>query len=81
MFKIDVDGVNEIRAVEKCAHRDLHARGEFLELEVTLADGQTEAGGTAIAHDLMTRLGVKPGDLVSGAYLDLLRATAPASGG
>ena len=55
--------------------------GEFLELEVTLADGQTEAEGTAIAHDLMARLGVKPADLVSGAYLDLLRAAAPASGG
>jgi len=48
--------------------------GDFLELEVTLADGQTEAEGTAIAQDLMQRLGVAPEQLVSGAYLDLLRA-------
>ena len=39
------------------------------------AEGQTEAEGTAIAHDLMARLGVTPDQLVQGAYLDLLRAT------
>jgi adenylate cyclase class IV len=38
-----------------------------------LHDGQTEAEGTAIAHDLMQRLGVQPEQLVQGAYLDLLR--------
>jgi len=48
--------------------------GDFLELEVTLAEGQTEAEGTAIAQALMTQLGVTPDHLVSGAYLDLLRA-------
>lgn len=48
--------------------------GEFLELEVMLHDGQTEAEGHAIAHDLMDRLGVRPDQLVQGAYLDLLRA-------
>lgn len=55
--------------------------GDFLELEVTLADGQTEADGSTIAHGLMARLGVQPADLVSGAYLDLLRAAAPSTGG
>ena len=50
--------------------------GDFLELEVVLADGQTEAEATAVARDLMARLGVQPGQLVSGAYLDLLRAQA-----
>ena len=49
--------------------------GDFLELEVMLREGQTEAEGTAIAHDLMARLGVTPDQLVQGAYLDLLRAT------
>lgn len=53
--------------------------GDFLELEVTLGDGQSEAEGTAIAHDLMARLGVRDEDLVVGAYLDLLRAQGAAT--
>jgi predicted adenylyl cyclase CyaB len=54
--------------------------GDFLELEVTLKDGQTEAEGTAIAHDLMARLGVQPQQLLEGAYLDLLRAQGATGG-
>ena len=54
--------------------------GDFLELEVTLAAGQSEAEGTAIAHALMARLGVQPDHLVQGAYLDLLRAQSAATG-
>lgn len=54
--------------------------GDFLELEVTLGGGLTEAEGQAIAHDLMHRLGVAPGQLVQGAYLDLLRAQGPTAG-
>ena len=48
--------------------------GDFLELEVTLKHGEPEADGTAIAHELMARLGVQPQQLLEGAYLDLLRA-------
>lgn len=48
--------------------------GEFLELEVTLQDGQDPDEGVAEAHALMARLGVRPDQLVSGAYLDLLLA-------
>lgn len=48
--------------------------GDFMELEVVLQPGQTEAEGHAIAEDLMGRLGVAPGDRVRGAYLDLLLA-------
>jgi adenylate cyclase class IV len=55
--------------------------GDFLELEVTLADGQSEAEGTAIAHSLMAQLGVQREQLVSGAYLDLLRAKAGGDAG
>lgn len=55
--------------------------GEFLELEVTLAEGQDEAEGTTIAHELMARLGVQTDQLVQGAYLDLLRAQAVANAG
>lgn len=50
--------------------------GEFLELEVVLREGQTEAEGTAIALDLLAALGVPPEDRLSGAYLDLLNDDA-----
>ncbi|WP_088285270.1 class IV adenylate cyclase [Ideonella sp. A 288] len=46
--------------------------GDFLELEVVLSKGQTEAEGQAIARAVMNALGVKEDALVSGAYLDLL---------
>lgn len=46
--------------------------GDFLELEVVLQPGQSEADGQAIAHSLMQALGVPASDRVSGAYLDLL---------
>ena len=54
--------------------------GDFLELEVVLSDGQTEADGVAIAQDLMAQLQVLPTQLVSGAYLDLLRSARPGPG-
>jgi adenylate cyclase class IV len=47
--------------------------GEFLEIEVVLQPGQTEAQGQAEAQALLQRLGVGPEALLSGAYLDLLR--------
>ena len=47
--------------------------GDFLELEVVLRDGQDEAEGHAEAEALMLQLGLLPGQLVQGAYLDLLR--------
>ena len=48
--------------------------GDFLELEVVLQPGQTEAEGMAVAQRLMDTLGVAPQQLVRGAYLDLLAA-------
>jgi predicted adenylyl cyclase CyaB len=53
---------------------EVEGLGPFLELEVVLAPGESAADGERIARDLMGRLGVRPDDLVSGAYLDLLRA-------
>ncbi len=50
--------------------------GDFLELEVVLADGEAEAAGIDEAHRLMARLGVEPQHLIDGAYLDLLAAKA-----
>jgi len=53
---------------------DVEGLGHFMELEVVLCDGQTDADGQAIAEDLMTRLGVRQEDLLEGAYMDLLES-------
>lgn len=52
--------------------------GDYLELEVVLQDGEPECDGADEAEALLTRLGIAAGDLVQGAYLDLL--AAPGSG-
>lgn len=46
--------------------------GDFVELEVVLGPGDTVADGEAEARHLMQALGVDAGDLVRGAYVDLL---------
>jgi predicted adenylyl cyclase CyaB len=51
--------------------------GDFLELEVVLRDGQSDAEGQAIAEDLMRALGVERTDLLEGAYLDLIEGLVP----
>jgi predicted adenylyl cyclase CyaB len=51
---------------------DVEGLGQFMELEVVLQAGQTDAEGQAIAENLMTRLGVRKEDLLEGAYMDLL---------
>ncbi len=53
---------------------DVEGLGQFMELEVVLREGQSDAEGQAIAEDLMSRLGVEISDLVEGAYIDLLEA-------
>ena len=52
--------------------------GEYLELEVVLRDDEDAACGVEEAHRLLRQLGVPLGDLVSGAYVDLLGAASPA---
>ena len=52
--------------------------GNFLELEVVLAEGESVDAGVKEARALMTALGVSEDQLVDGAYVDLL-ATAGAS--
>jgi predicted adenylyl cyclase CyaB len=49
--------------------------GDFMELEVVLADGQSDAEGQRIADALMTELGLADAERVAGAYMDLLIAT------
>ncbi|MEO5734237.1 MAG: class IV adenylate cyclase [Rubrivivax sp.] len=46
--------------------------GDFMELEVVLADGQSDADGTRIAETLMQALGLADAERLAGAYLDLL---------
>ncbi|HZT56537.1 MAG TPA: CYTH domain-containing protein, partial [Burkholderiaceae bacterium] len=50
--------------------------GDFLELEVVLRDDESAADGVAEAHALLRRLRVDAAQLVSGAYVDLLRGGA-----
>jgi predicted adenylyl cyclase CyaB len=51
---------------------DVEGLGKFLELEVVMQGGQSDAEGQAIAEALMASLGVERGDLLEGAYMDLL---------
>jgi len=47
--------------------------GDFLELEYVLQEGEEEANGLKVVRDLAARLGIKDGDVVAGAYADLLQ--------
>lgn len=46
--------------------------GDFMELEVVLAEGMSDAEGSAIAEGLMQALGLTGAERLAGAYLDLL---------
>ena len=46
--------------------------GDFLELEVVLAEHQTISSGESFALDLMAKLGILPSQLIPTSYLDLL---------
>jgi predicted adenylyl cyclase CyaB len=50
--------------------------GQFMELEVVMREGQSDAEGQAIAEGLMTSLGVEKTDLLEGAYMDLLESSS-----
>ena len=50
---------------------DVEGLGQFMELEVVLEEGQSDAEGQKIAEDLMSALGVERDDLIDGAYMDL----------
>jgi predicted adenylyl cyclase CyaB len=50
--------------------------GDFIELEVLLADGQPADEGHAIARALMVSLGIDAHALVAAAYIDLLAGSA-----
>ena len=50
--------------------------GDFLELEVVLAEGEPADAGVREAEALMRALGVEPSQAVEGAYVDLLATAA-----
>jgi len=50
--------------------------GDFMELEVVLHDGQSDAEGESIAQALMGELGLAAAERLAGAYMDLLAAKA-----
>jgi predicted adenylyl cyclase CyaB len=54
---------------------DVEGLGQFMELEVVMRDGQSDAEGQKIAEDLMASLGVERSDLLEGAYIDLLESS------
>jgi len=48
--------------------------GDFMELEVVLADGESVKGGQDEAEELQNKLGIAADDLIHVAYVDLLKA-------
>ena len=52
--------------------------GTFMELEVVLRAGQSDAEGVAIAEALMQALGLAGAERIAGAYPDLLAVRLPA---
>jgi predicted adenylyl cyclase CyaB len=54
---------------------DVEDLGQFMELEVVMREGQSDAEGQLIAEGLMAALGVERSDLLEGAYMDLLESS------
>lgn len=55
---------------------DVEGLGQFMELEVVMVEGQSDAEGQAIAEELLASLGIQRSDLLEGAYMDLLEASS-----
>jgi predicted adenylyl cyclase CyaB len=51
---------------------EVEGLGHFMELEVVMREGQSDAEGQAIAEDLMRKLGVREEALIEGAYMDMI---------
>lgn len=52
--------------------------GSFVELEVVLREGESADDGEGEARELMQGLAIDGGQLIEGAYVDLLQAATPA---
>jgi predicted adenylyl cyclase CyaB len=55
---------------------EVHGLGDYMELEVVLAEGEGDAAGEHEARELLKKLGIGSDDLVTGAYVDLLEELA-----
>ncbi len=69
--------VRKLRTLYWCGRTRIHldrveGLGDFLELEVTLAEDEPPAAGEAVARELMEKLGIRAEELIEGAYIDLL---------
>ena len=69
--------VKKRRTLFLCGRTRIHfdeveGLGRFIELEVCLAEGEDPEAGRAEAEGLMRRLGIAEGDLLEGAYGDML---------
>src|SRR5215208_4602460 len=51
---------------------DVEGLGQFMELEVVMQEGQSDAHGQVVAERLMTDLGVERADLLEDAYMDII---------
>jgi len=51
---------------------DVEGLGCFMELEVVMQPGQSDAEGQIIAEDLMKKLGIDSADLLDSAYMDMI---------
>jgi predicted adenylyl cyclase CyaB len=47
--------------------------GDFLELEVVLADGEPQTAGNAVANELLEKLAIPHHHLIEESYVDLLQ--------
>jgi adenylate cyclase class IV len=51
---------------------DVAGLGSFVELEFVMGEGDDDAAGARAVEELMAALGIRDGDLVTRAYIDLL---------
>ncbi len=73
--------VKKVRTLYVCDQTRIHldeveGLGRFIELEVVLAEGQSEAEGRQIANTLMKEMGISKSDLIDCAYIDMLNGKA-----
>ena len=57
-----------------CVHLDrVEGLGDFVELEVELAENEPAENGVTIAQQLLEMLGIPPDKLIEGVYVDLIK--------
>jgi predicted adenylyl cyclase CyaB len=58
---------------------EVEGLGRFIELEVVLRPGQSEAEGLVIAQELLKEFTIAPEDLISRPYFELLHESVVAA--